>query len=211
MTAERLIEDPIKPIMAVDTYRTNGALIAACAQLGYLRPEWTTLDPTYGRGTFWTVWKPNTLVAHDLNPALSPTGQSVDATNLPYPDRFFDCVVIDGPYKLNGTPSAGDERYGVHEVTPWRERLELLGQMLAEAARVLGDGYLLMKCQNQICSGKMRWQTILFTEQAAALGIGLVASLDMISYRPQPPGTRQVHPRQNTSTLLILKRGYTWR
>lgn len=203
--------DPVGPgpIMAISRWSTNGHLIADCAKLGYLQAGGRTLDPTFGLGTFWSVWRPDELVAHDLDPAKSPTGKSVDATDLPYPDRSFHNVVLDGPYKLNGTPSAGiDERYGVHETTHWRERLDLLGLMLVEGARVLGDGYLLYKCQDQVCCGKVRWQTTIFTNLAAELGLGLVDRFDFLSYRAQPNGTRQVTARRNYSTLLVFKRGW---
>lgn len=163
-----------KPVMAIDTYPTNGHLVEACARLGYLRKEWRTLDPTYGLGVFWSVWRPDVLVASDLDPAKSPTGVGVDATALPYPDRSFDCVVIDGPYKLNGTPDeAVDGRYGVHVPARWQDRMSLLARMLQEGERVLADGYLLFKCQDQVCSGKVRWQTHRFAEFGEALGLGI--------------------------------------
>lgn len=197
-------------VLATANYRTNGELIAAAAELDYLRSEWRTLDPTFGLGVFWSIWRPDRLVAHDIDPTKSPTGTSVDATNLPYEDRSFDAVVIDGPYKLNGTPTeAVDSRYGVQVPARWQDRMALLGRMLAEGARVLGDGCLLFKCQDQVCSGKVRWQTHVFTAQAEGLGLGLVDRLDMISYRPQPDGTRQVTARRNTSSLLVFKRGWS--
>lgn len=196
--------------MAIGAWSSNAELIADCARLGYLRREWRTLDPTYGHGTFWKVFRPDELVAHDIDPTKSPTGQSVDATALPYADRSFPSVVIDGPYKLNGTPTSEiDARYGTDQSTRWQDRMDLLGRMLGEGARVLGDGFLLFKCQDQVCSGKVRWQTFGFTRHAEGLGLGLVDRLDFLSYRPQPHGVRQVTARRNASTLLVFKRGWT--
>ncbi len=201
-----------RPVMAIDSYRTNGELVAACASLGYLRPELRTLDPTWGRGRFWTAWRPQVLVAHDLRPELSPTGQGVDATSLPYEDRSFDQVVLDGPYKLNGRPDAAtDARYGVHEPARWQDRMELLRAMLREGARVLCRGCLLFKCQDQVCSGKVRWQTIAMVEEAERCGLGLVDRLDFLSYRPQPEGRRQLTARRNSSAMLVFRRGHEWR
>jgi hypothetical protein len=195
--------------MAVASYRTNGDLIAAAARLGYLRKDWITLDPTFGLGVFWSVWRPDILIAHDLDPTKSPTGESVDATDLPYPDRSFPAGVIDGPYKLNGTPDLHvDGRFGVDKVTRWQDRMALLARMLEEGARV-GDGFLLFKCQDQVCSGRVRWQADIFTEQARRLGLGKVDRLDFASYRPQPDGVRQVTARRNTSSLLVFRRGWT--
>jgi len=203
------------PVMAIDKWSTNAALIADCARLGYLRPEWLTLDPTYGYGTFWEKWQPNPgyLVGTDLNPVKSMQPGGVDFTDMPWSDGEFDAVVFDPPYKLNGTPSdtdGADERYGVGGpvYTDWRERMDLIRRGLTECARVLGDGYLLLKCQDQVCSGKVRWQTVDFTNHAATLGLGLVDRFDFLSYRPQPAGRRQVHARRNASTLLVFKRGW---
>lgn len=201
---------PERAVLAIAERPSNAELIVDCAQLGYLRKEWRTLDPTYGLGVFWQQWRPDVLVASDLDPAKSPTGTSVDATHLPHPDRSFPSVVIDGPYKLNGTPTAAvDGRYGVHEPTRWQDRMTLLERMLTEGARVLGDGYLLFKCQDQVCSSKVRWQTFVFTAHAMTLGLGLVDRLEQVSYRPQPNGVRQVTARRNASTMLVFQRGWT--
>lgn len=198
----------MSPVMAIDKYATNADLIVACAELGYLRKEWPTCDPTYGLGVFWQKWRPDDLAASDIDPDKSPCGLSLDATDLPYCGRPFQAVAIDGPYKLNGTPTeAVDSRYGVDVVRTWRQRMDLLAAMLTEGARV-SDEFLLFKCQDQVVSGKVRWQTQVFTNLAATLGFGLVDRLDILSYRPQPNGTRQVTARRNSSSMLIFKRGW---
>lgn len=194
-------------ILAIHAWPSNAELIVDCARLGYLREDWWVLDCTYGLGTFWKAWCPPKLIACDLDPAKSPSGESVDFRALPWPDRQFDAVVFDPPYKLNGTPTeAVDGRYGVDEVATREGRTNLIREGLTECARVLGDGYLLMKCQDQVNGGKVRWQTIDFTIHARSLGLELVDRFDMLSYRPQPAGTRQVHARRNASTLLVFKR-----
>lgn len=201
------------PVMAIDKWATNGALIADCARLGYLRDEWFTLDPTYGHGTFWKEWRPKALRGTDLDPAKSIDDcRGVDFTAMQFGDREFDCVVFDPPYKLNGTPTEQvDKRYGVHESTRWQDRMALCRAGISECARVLGDGFLLVKCQDQVCSGKVRWQTVDFTAHAETQGLGLVDRFDFLSYRPQPSGTRQVTARRNASTLLVFTRGHEWR
>lgn len=186
-------------ILAYDTWRTNAELIADVAKLGYLQSDWVTLDPTFGEGTFWKVWWPAELVAHNFKI------DGVDFRELPYPAERFDAVVFDPPYKLNGTPSAADVRYGVDVVDTWQNRHKLIQEGIDECARVSAR-MLLIKCQDQVCSGKIRWQTREFADHAEAQGFKLVDRFDRLGHRAQPKGRRQVHARRNGSTLLVLSR-----
>ena len=193
-------------VMAIGSWKNNAELIADCARLGYLRSDWHTLDPTYGLGRFWSIWRPDHLTASDLNPERSP-GPPADFTALPHPEATFDAVVFDPPYKLNGTPSDPDIAYGVDVVASWRDRHQLIRDGITECARVTSpEGHLLVKCQDQVVSGAVRWQTHEFTAHAAAHGCRLVDQLHLRSYRPQPAGRRQVHARRNYSTLLVLQK-----
>lgn len=191
-------------VLAIDTYKSNADLILACRDLGYI--EGVVMDPTYGMGTFWSKWKPDGVYT-DLDPLKSPSGGSIDFTAMShYADREFDTVVFDPPYKLNGTPNdAVDNRYGVHEPTRWQDRMGLCIQGIGECARV-SKKWLLVKCQDQVCSGKVRWQTIQFAFHAEAQGFELVDMLHYVAYRPQPEGRSQVHARRNYSTMLVLRR-----
>lgn len=197
-------------IKAIQAWPSNAALIADCARLGYLKDDWLTLDPTYGYGTFWKDWRPLKLIGCDIDPDKSPDSRSIDFRELPWPDDWFEAVVFDPPYKLNGTPDefAGgvDERFGVHKPMDWQEKMQMIRDGIAECSRVLGDGYLLLKCQDQVCSGQVRWQTIDFSIHAAYHNLELVDRFDFLSYRPQPAGRRQVHARRNASSLLVFGR-----
>lgn len=198
-------------IPAVGDWRNNAELIAhGVKPLGYLKDEHLILDPTYGKGRFWSIWKPARLIACDIRPDMSPLGQSVDFTMLPWPDQTFDRVVLDPPYKLNGTssgkgPAASDDSYGVSGSATWQERHQLIKNGMTESCRVLKrGGMLLLKCQDQVCSGKVRWQTIEFTEWGWALGMNLTDMFHLTGSRPQPANRRQVHSRRNYSTLLVF-------
>lgn len=195
------------PIMAFEPTRTDNAqLMVDCRELGYLSDEDLILDPTWGKGRFWTKWHPKGLIGTDLNPKKSPAGLPIDFTALPYADRLFDAVVFDPPYKLNGTPSEGmDEDYGVDEPTRWQDRMALCIAGIEECARVSSDR-LLVKCMDQVCSGRVRWQTTIFAEAGSEHGFRLVDELHVRSYREQPSKRRQVHARRNLSTLLVMRR-----
>lgn len=178
-------------------------MIADVAKLGYITG--TVLDVTYGRGTFWKNWKPETLITHDL------ATDRVDFRSLPEKDESVDCVVMDPPYKLNGTPALGefDKRYGVDVPMSWWQRHTMIKNGIREAERVLRKkGHLLLKCQDQVSSGQVRWQTIEFTGYALSLGLRLVDRFDMLGKgRPQPKWRRQVHAQGRPSTLLVFKKG----
>lgn len=177
-------------VYAAHHWTSNADLIAAIGQspLPYLSDDRLTLDPTYGKGTWWKKWKPGRFVGSDGDPAKSPQDRSVDFTDLPHADGTFGAVVFDPPYKLNGAPSIDtDERYGVHAVTSREDRHELMRAGVVECARVLAPGgYLLVKCQDQVNGGAVRWQTDLVTEWAEKEGLRKVDLFLFLGGREQP-------------------------
>lgn len=189
------------PVLAIGKWPTNADMIVDVARLGYL--DGRVLDATWGLGNFWTRWTPEELVAHDLY-----TLDGVDFRDLPHADGTFNAVVLDGPYKLNGTSSAPDERYGVHERATRDERHELIMDGMTECARcVAPGGTLLVKCQDQVEGGHVRWQTIMFTTHAEIeLGLRLEDSFLFPGGRAQPLGRQQAHARRNYSTLLVFRK-----
>jgi hypothetical protein len=199
-------------VLAAGAWRNNAELILDVRELGYLSDDQAILDPTWGLGRFWTLWHPSGLVASDLDPEKSPTGEPVDFTNLPHADETFDAVVLDPPYKLNGTGGShpSDAGYGVATSgVSWQARHALIRLGMSESTRVLKPaGVLLLKCQDQVCSGAVRWQTDEFTAHAEAIGIRKVDRFDLATYRPQPAGRRQVHARRNYSTLLVFRKAH---
>lgn len=199
-------------ILATDRWATNGDLMLSLVALRYLRTGSATLDPTYGYGTWWKKWRPDVLRRHDIDPAKAPDGP-MDFTALDYDDFAFEVVAFDPPYKLNGAATGSDERYGVHIPSTWQERMSLMRVGMTECHRVTRPGgLLLVKCQQQVSSGKVRWQDYEMHAHGLSLGLELEDRFDMLGYRPQPTtnpnGTprRQVHARRNASTLLVFRR-----
>lgn len=196
-------------VKAFDRYATNAGLVEAAARLGYLHTHRPTLDATWGQGTFWDEFRPERLVALDhvlWKVRGTKRGVAGDFTALPFPDRAFWATVFDGPYKLNGTPDeAVDARYGVHVPRTWQERIELLEAGVRECGRVTSH-VLLVKCMDQVSSGRVRWQTRLLEAKAVDVGFRLEDELYIEGGRPQPGGRRQVHARRNYSTLQVYVR-----
>lgn len=188
-------------------HKNNAELMEACHRLGYLGDDAEVWDSTYGMGAFWNNYRPALLIASDIDPAKSPVGYSVDFTNTHWRDRQFKYVVNDGPYKLNGTERVfveGD-RFGVSESVKWQDRMDLLRRGVIECCRC-SDEWVLVKCKDQVVSGKKRWQTIWLTESAESSGFRLYDQLFVESYIPQPEGTAQKHARVNVSVVLVFRR-----
>lgn len=195
------------PVRAAFEWPTNGHMIAEAARLGYLAGH--VVDVTYGLGVFWKVWRPAKLTTHDLKL------DGVDFRNLPHPDGTFDASVIDGPYKLNGAGSQPDIRYGVDLYASWQGRHALIREGMTECARVtVPKGYVLVKCQAQVCSGAIRWQDREFSDHGESIGLRLVDRFDLLGKgRRQPERTRkdgkvsrQHHAYGRPSTLLVMQK-----
>jgi hypothetical protein len=192
-------------IRAIGDWRTNGEMIADVAALGYI--EGKVLDLTYGEGAFWTEWCPDVLIENDLHKGAEWMHHE-DFRATSFASGAYDTVVFDPPYKMGGTPSSEkmDKAYGTEE---YRSRIEILSLLvggIAEAAR-LSNKWVLVKCQDQVSSGEVRWQTQTAVDTARALGMRLFDSFMLPGGRPQPAGTQQKHARRNYSSLLVFRHG----
>lgn len=203
-----------KPVPAIGDWATNAHMISDVAKLGYL--DGHVLDATYGDGAFWTIWEPDLLTASDLykDPAPIAYASAValdgahrwDYKHLPVKDNAYASVVFDPPYKMSGTPALGefDETYGIDKPVRYQERLVDIVQGAIECFRACSR-YTLIKCQDQVVSGQVVWQTDLLTLAIKTHGGRKVDRFDYVHFgRPQPPGRTQVHARRNHSTLLVF-------
>lgn len=210
-------------VPAVYRWPTNGHLIYDAWRLGYVRGH--VYDATPGRSSLWTqqlkaevpgvkphrCWK----LADNIT-ELSFNWRRNDFRNLPEVTATFDTVLYDPPYKLNGTPSMGemDERYGIAVPTKEADRLELMCEGLVECARITRKGgHVLAKCQDQVCSGRMVWQTDVLTDAVDEYRgqpdhpMVKVDRFDMIGHTvPQPAGRTQKHAYGRGSTLLVFRK-----
>lgn len=196
------------PVHAAHPWPTNADLIADVARLGYIGEN--VLDLTYGRGLFWAKWAPGTLTANDIHPERGDHHH--DATRPIREWRLqFDTVVYDPPYRMSGTRAGTDfdDRYGLDGPAPTAANiLEGIQAGTRTAARCTRPGgTILVKCQDQVCSGRKHWQTAHVTRAAEHTNCTLIDRFDMIRPgRPQPAGRPQKHSRSNTSTLLVFRK-----
>lgn len=202
-------------VLAAFEWPTNAELIADCAELGYLRPEWTTLDPTYGRGTWWKVWQPAWLIGHIYDK------DHVDFRDLPYAEGTFDAAVFDPPYvavggRTSSTISDFNDRYGLRDVPKdAKGTQQLINDGLTEVARVVKPkGVVLVKCKDYVTSGHVWIGTHHTLTHGLAIGLELVDRFEHVGHPgPQPVRTRadgapsvQQHARRNLSTLFVFRK-----
>lgn len=196
MTSEVLRFDPAR--------RTNAAMLADVARLGLINEGMLTLDATWGRGAWWSGWRPDRLIGSDLAPAKA-RDLCADFTELPFRTSTFDLVCFDPPYGYRGTSRlAMDEGYGLAEsyVSP-DDRDGLIGLGIIEAARVTAPGgMLIVKVQDQCVSGSPRMQSHTATAIAVSVGCRLRSVLEVAGGVRKQRSQRTA--RNNTSQALVF-------
>jgi hypothetical protein len=203
----------VNKVQSVVVSKRNGPLLAEVARL-WLNPADLVLDVTYGRGLFWTDYRPARLIAHDLY-----TVDGIDFRRLPEGDSSIDVVVFDPPYvspggRATSTIHEFNDRYGIDLVPRTvKETQELIAAGMKEATRVLvPGGRLLVKCADYISSGRFVQGRHHVVSTARTLGLEQVDEFVHHSGSgPQPKknrdGTprRQVHSRRAHSYLCVFQ------
>jgi hypothetical protein len=204
-------------VQSVVQSQRNGPLIAAAAQL-WINDGAQVLDLTYGRGNFWTEYRPAYLVTNDLDPETAAE-HNEDFCKTSWPGASFDVVVFDPPYIARGGVDTSTvpgflAAYGLNDkgktgVASSVEAVqELMRLGIAEAVRVARPGGVLMvKCMDFIYSG--RYQAIRHFVVASALAAGLEQVDEFVHYSGTGPGSweRQLHSRRAHSFLCIFQKG----
>lgn len=205
VTAPPLPEFEVElPVKAALNVPTNAELIAHVAAVDGLIGKWTC-DLTYGRGLWWKKWRPETLTPY--------TG---DFRGTGFPSDFFDTVAYDPPYiSMGGRATSGItdfmDRFGLETVpkSPQLLQEEIIEPGLDEAARIVKPGgTILVKTMDYISSGKYQPAAHWTREYAESIGLTEVCTFLMVKAKggPQPQHARQVHPRNNWSMLVVLRR-----
>ncbi len=195
-------------IYAITEAKDNADLMVICRDLGYLfSGNGHILDATYGKGRFWTKYRPDGLVTNDLDPRTDATFHD-DFRKTKFPPESFHVVVFDPPYGYRGTSRlASDADYGLGEYLSVDERHKLMADGMSECVRLLcKGGRLLFKMQDQSVSSTKHWQTIMFANLGRHLGLVLEDQLHLRSVRAQPAGKTQNHSWANYSTLQVHRK-----
>jgi tRNA G10 N-methylase Trm11 len=205
-------------ILRATNWRTNGQMIADMHELGYVCDEHVVLDPTYGRGKWWTVYRPPLLIAHDLH-----TLDGVSWTELPEADNSVDTATFDPPYVTAGgrktsTQPDFQNRYGLDKAPTTLLGLhELIVEGIVEIKRVLKPrGLMLLKAMNYVSGGRYRSAAYELKDEAENLGFRLIDEFVHLGKPgPQPKNRRcvdgvkvpspQVHGRSNYSLLFVMQ------
>jgi hypothetical protein len=184
---------------------SNGVLMAQAARLGYL--DGPVLDLTYGRGSWWTRWRPSELMIFDG-----------DFTDTGIEDQAAPIICFDPPYISTGTKAKSTipdfyDRYGIGELCGWQAVRKLMECGLGECARILAPGgWLLFKCMNYVESGRRVWNAYHFAHYGqAVLGLRLADEMVHLTGAGAQPQSNldgspreQKHTRQVHSNLLVF-------
>jgi hypothetical protein len=200
------IETP-GPVLAATRWPTNADMILDLVRIGYIRLDDSVLDPTYGRGKWWTKYTPTNFTFSDLK-----TG--VDFTDLPHADGTFDVVTYDPPYVcVGGRATTGiaelHDRYGLTDAPRTPALLQqLIDSGMSEILRVVKPGGIIIaKCQDYQSGGTLQLGTFWTISHALGIGLRLIDRIEHIGHaRPQPPGRTQRSARRNYSTALIFRK-----
>lgn len=192
------------------TVGTNAELIAKVAKL-YLASTSRVADVTFGKGAFWKNFKPKHFFPSDINP-IGDTVKKVDFRQLPYDDKSMDVVVLDPPFLHGGgtIKKSIASCYGNNASGSWSHKkiIDLYLAGMEEAWRVLKpNGYLWVKCQDEIESGKQRRSHIEIYEDAKVIGF-IDDDLFMLVQVGAPAQREQyqLHARKNSSFLWIFRK-----
>lgn len=192
---------------------TNDAVFPRVLSL-FVPPGAKIADVTYGKGVFWRRIPEGQFDLHATDIAAG-----VDCRCLPYESESFRCVVLDPPYMHTpgGTAHRGHQNFETYygnnaagSAAKYHEAvLDLYLQAGAEAYRVLEwEGFLIAKCQDEVCANQQRLTHVEIINGYAGLGL-VCQDLFVVKSRRKPGVSRllrQRHARKNHSYFLVFRK-----
>ncbi|QSX05465.1 hypothetical protein JYG23_12380 [Sedimentibacter sp. zth1] len=179
---------------------TNSRLIKNVVDL-YFKQGDSIADVTYGKGVFWkeinkSLYK---IVGSDIK-----TG--TDFRHLPYTSSTFCHSVIDPPYARITNLKGMVDCYNTTRFTTHKEIIKLYEEGLPELKRITKPGgYILCKCQDEVCGCRQKWSHIEIYD--IALNLGLYAKDLFILVNDKMPKVlhKQQHARKLHSYLWVFQ------
>jgi hypothetical protein len=197
--------DAPKPILTSMT-GSNADIFPSILKM-YVKEGSIIADVTWGRGAFWSQVDTS---KYDLRPSDLLTG--TDFRHLPYEDHSIDCLVLDPPYCHGGkTLHAGLQKNYNNVSTAALDHwgiIRLYGSGIIEASRVLKPrtGIIILKCQDEIESGKQCWSHMELTQLLTLFGFEVLDLLVLVQdHAPMQRQELQHHARKNHSFFIVGK------
>lgn len=200
------------PILRATAWSTNGDMIADMHKLGYLE-DMLTLDATYGKGNWWTKWRPTLLETNDISPDID-TDYSFDFRSPPH-GMWWSQICYDPPYvRLGSTDNSRVKDFSLsYGLTIGKQSAEdvqhVINDGLTALTGCLGKvGRILVKCQDYIAGSSRVWPGVYHT-MAHAVNLPLKFVDRFIHVRApgvQPKGLVQRRARANCSELLVYRK-----
>lgn len=188
---------------------TNSDLIKKVSDF-YMKDRDIVADVTYGKGVFW---KKVDILRFDFHLSdIETASPKVDFRHLHYPDEFLDHHVFDPPYMHTPGKPIVDERYQNSATTKDMYHTDIMTVLykggMTEGYRVLKEnGFMYVKCQDEVESGYQRWSHVEVYDIATSLG--LYGKDLFILKPPSNPGIQnknQKHARKSHSYLWVFQK-----
>ena len=170
-------------------YRANSAQIVQKILEIYEPNPPLIADVTHGLGVFWRKESLKQIPFFDKERLVITSDMKRDADvradfrTLPYRDKTFGAIFLDPPWgNLSTAPrkTGTAERYKLEPISV-KDLRALYTEGMEEAARILAPGgFLVIKCQDQVCSGQRHWFSQDIFEHGLTLNLKIVDRMTQI-------------------------------
>lgn len=191
------IENPIYTVYQ----GSNSGLIKNVSEL-YFKEGDRIADVTWGKGVFWKEIDKSKfqIVGSDIK-----TG--VDFRKSPYENESFNHSVIDPPYARITNLKGMVDCYNTTRFTTHSEIIQLYKDGLNELVRITKQGgFILCKCQDEVCGCKQKWSHIEIYNIAMELGLYGKDLFILVNEKKPKPQHKQQHARKIHSYLWIFQK-----
>jgi hypothetical protein len=190
------------PVM-LTAHRGNNATLLPHILALFVREGSVVADVTYRKGVFWQQVD---VSKYELRPTDLLMG--VDFRSLPYGDASLDALVLDPPYMHGGPTIKASLNNCYRNANDGHESvIRLYAGGILEAARVLKRrGVIIVKCQDEIESGKQRFSHLELIDLLEMFGFSVVDLFVMVqSTIPITGNGPQKSARKNHSYALVAR------